>query len=94
MLRERFKYPMNMILSILGMLGFIGLWWAITASGMVTETIIPSPMSVLIALKELHLEDALVRNSLYSIKLNLLGYLQAIVISISTWNYYRFEQTF
>jgi NitT/TauT family transport system permease protein len=33
-------------------------------------------------MKELHFEDALVRSCLYSIKLNLLGYIEAILIAI------------
>lgn len=44
--------------------------------------VLPSPVSVLAAFKELHYEDALIRNSFQSIRLNFLGYLVAIGISI------------
>ncbi len=44
--------------------------------------VLPSPMAVLASFKELHYEDALIRNSFQSIRLNLLGYLLAIGISL------------
>jgi NitT/TauT family transport system permease protein len=43
---------------------------------------LPSPMAVLASFKELHYEDALIINSFQSIRLNFLGYLVAIGISI------------
>jgi len=49
---------------------------------LVNRAILPSPLSVLSSFKELHFHDYLVRNTLYSIKLNLLGYIEAIIISI------------
>ncbi len=49
---------------------------------LVNRAILPSPLSVLLSFKELHVNDFLVRNTLYSIKLNLLGYLEAIIVSI------------
>lgn len=44
--------------------------------------VLPSPISVLTSFKELHNNDFLVLNSLQSIKLNVLGYILAIGISI------------
>jgi len=49
---------------------------------LVQRGVLPSPYSVIASFKELHFQDLLVRNTLYSIKLNLLGYLEAIIISI------------
>jgi NitT/TauT family transport system permease protein len=43
---------------------------------------LPSPLSVLKSFKELHTQDFLIINSLQSVKLNLLGYVVAIGISI------------
>lgn len=43
---------------------------------------IPAPLAVLASIKELHFEDALVRNLTYSIKLNLIGYVEAVLIAI------------
>lgn len=44
--------------------------------------VLPSPRSVMISFNELHNNDFLILNSLQSIKLNLLGYIVAIGISI------------
>lgn len=44
--------------------------------------VLPSPLSVLKSFKELHTQDFLIVNSLQSVKLNLLGYVVAIGISI------------
>lgn len=43
---------------------------------------LPSPLAVLASFKELHYKDGLIINSIQSIKLNFLGYLVAIAISI------------
>jgi NitT/TauT family transport system permease protein len=58
------------------------MWWAITTFTKINPTILPSPMRVLSSFKELHFEDALVRNMIYSLKLNILGYLEAVLIAI------------
>ena len=42
----------------------------------------PQPWKVLSSFSELHFEDALIRNLIYSIKLNFLGYFEAVLISI------------
>lgn len=68
-----------------GIVGFIllmGLWQTITGLGMIEKSLLPSPFQVLGSFKELHFEDELVRNSLYSIKLNLLGYIEAIMVAL------------
>ena len=44
--------------------------------------LLPSPIKVLKAIPELYRKDNLIGNTFYSIKLNLLGYLVAILISI------------
>jgi NitT/TauT family transport system permease protein len=55
---------------------------AITKKALVDNAILPSPYSVLVAFKELHFQNSLVRNTWISIKLNVLGYLEAIVFSL------------
>jgi len=44
--------------------------------------LLPSPKKVLYSYKELHKKDDLIGNSLHSIKLNVFGYIVAIIISI------------
>jgi NitT/TauT family transport system permease protein len=48
----------------------------------VPQSLLPPPVSVLGSFKSLHFEDQLVRNCCYSIKLNIFGYLEAIIIAI------------
>ncbi|MBN1984520.1 MAG: ABC transporter permease subunit [Chitinivibrionales bacterium] len=70
---------------VIGLVGFVilfGLWIAVTSLNFIPQTLLPSPFKVLASFKELHFEDALVRNTLYSIKLNVLGYLEAVIIAI------------
>lgn len=66
------------VLSGIAFLLFV--WSAITI--LFPTPVFPTPWKVLFSFKELHFEDALVRNLFYSIKLNLLGYFEAIIIAI------------
>jgi ABC-type nitrate/sulfonate/bicarbonate transport system permease component len=50
--------------------------------GFISKAIIPPPLSVLKSFKELHFKDFVVRETLYSLELNILGYFEAIFISI------------
>jgi NitT/TauT family transport system permease protein len=54
----------------------------ITKKAMVDKAILPSPFSVLKSYKELHFENFLVLNTWFSIKLNFLGYIEAIFMSL------------
>jgi NitT/TauT family transport system permease protein len=70
------------IIGIIGFFFFIFLWQAMSWFKLVPESLLPSPLAVFLSFKELHFEHELVRNSIYSIKLNLLGYVEAIIIAI------------
>lgn len=72
------KESKTLVLCGMGLLLFV--WTAITE--LFPTPVFPSPFAVLYSFKELHFEDALVRNLMYSIKLNLLGYLEAVIIAI------------
>lgn len=50
--------------------------------GIITRAIIPPPLDVIKSFKELHFKDFVVKETLYSLELNILGYLEAIIISI------------
>lgn len=54
----------------------------VTKSSLIDKAILPSPLAVLSSLKELHFENYLVKNAFISIKLNILGYVEAIVLSL------------
>jgi NitT/TauT family transport system permease protein len=70
----------RLFLSILGVIGFI-LTWQI-ASHFSKPQILPSPFRVLLALKEILFESNTYFNIWYSVKLNLLGYVIALGITI------------
>lgn len=71
---------------ITGTLGFffiLGVWFLITDwTGWVGPATIPSPKAVFFALIEMYKGDDLISNSIYSLKLNLRGYIEAIVFCI------------
>jgi len=70
------------LISFAGLLLILGIWSLITFSGLVNKAVLPTPLAVIISFKELHFQDFLVRNTLYSIKLNIYGYLEAIGLSL------------
>lgn len=57
-------------------------WFITCHMEWVSPGILPSPWAVLSSFPELHFEDALVRNLGWSLYLNSLGYLEAIVVAI------------
>lgn len=68
---------------LFGTLFMILLWEAITGVlRLVPQGILPSPLKVLISFKVMHFEDALVRNAIYSTKLNLIGLFEAAALAI------------
>ena len=54
----------------------------VTKSSIIDKAILPSPLAVLSSFKELHFENYLVKNAILSIKLNIYGYIEAIVLSL------------
>lgn len=69
-------------IEILGVILLIVLWSLITFFQLVPNSLFPPPWQVLAAFEQLHFEDALVLNTISSIKLNLLGYLEAVLIAV------------
>lgn len=83
-LRGELSDRTTMVIGFAGLAFILLLWQLITAGDnpMVKASILPNPLDVLASFKELHFEDELVRNVLYSIKLNYLGYIEAVAIAI------------
>lgn len=82
----KMNYPISQrtsfLVTIAGMILILGMWSLITFTGWVSKAIIPTPLSVITSFKELHFNDLLVRNTIFSIKLNVYGYIEAITISL------------
>jgi NitT/TauT family transport system permease protein len=70
------------IIEIAGFFALLTIWSLITAFKLLPETIFPSPWKVLTSFKELHFKDYLISNALFSIKLNILGYIEAVSIGV------------
>lgn len=70
----------NNVLSLIGISLLIIIWGFITT--VFYSPNFPGPWAVLKSFGELHFEDALIRNLFYSIKLNVLGFLEATIISL------------
>ena len=73
----------RIIVEITGAVIMLLLWFAVTDwFKLFRPSILPSPLSVLLSLKELHYDNALIRNALYSIKLNVYGLAEAVVFAL------------
>jgi NitT/TauT family transport system permease protein len=70
------------ILATIGFILIVLLWEGIVRIGGIPNAIFPSPFRVITAMYELFTNFNLVGNTWYSIKLNFLGYLEAVLISI------------
>lgn len=81
-LRGTLKKDISTTIFWSGLIFLTLIWWAITQFTKISATLLPSPWAVLSSFKELHYQDALVRNTFYSIKLNILGYLEAVIIAV------------
>lgn len=81
-LRGKLDKTPSTLIGIVGFFFFIFLWQAMSWFKLIPESLLPSPIAVLGSFKELHFEQELVRNCIYSIKLNLLGYFEAILIAV------------
>lgn len=68
--------------TVIGTMLMFFAWHMITVIFNISPGILPSPLKVIAAFPELHFKDALVRNTLYSLKLNLLGVSLAFVTAL------------
>jgi NitT/TauT family transport system permease protein len=72
----------NTLIGLVGLVVLVSIWVFITSTGMIKPQILPSPFKVLTAFVELHFKDALVRNLSFSIYLNYMGYIEAVIFSL------------
>jgi len=70
------------IITIIGAIGILFIWYLITTFGGVSGTILPKPQDVLTSFGELQTKYGLGHHIWYSVKLNYIGYFEAIGISI------------
>lgn len=81
-LRGELSAKLSTAIQLIGLVLLVCLWSIVSGYEMIPRSLLPTPWSVLSSFKELHFDDYLVRNIGYSLKINILGYLQALLISI------------
>ncbi|MDH5655445.1 MAG: ABC transporter permease subunit, partial [Spirochaetia bacterium] len=65
-----------------GLLIILGIWQLICLSGFISHLILPPPLKVFMSFGDMWSGDYLLWNTFYSIRLNLLGYLQAVALAL------------
>lgn len=81
-LRGELNKKTSLVIEISGFFFLFSLWAVITSLGLIPSSLLPSPLRVLSSFSELHFEDALIRELGYSIKINVYGYIEAILFSL------------
>lgn len=81
-LRGKLPVRISSSLQLSGPILILLVWQIVCSIGLIGQKILPAPMSVLKSFPELHFQDALVRNLLYSCYLNGTGYIEAIMICL------------
>ena len=88
----------KLFISILGWCLLLGIWWLITAYEWINPYILPSPQKVFGSYAVLLSEKELISQIGYSVSINLLGYIQAVVIAIPLgfilWHLYNYFKLF
>lgn len=81
-LRGKLDKHTHSIIVLTGFVLLMALWILITEMHWVKPQILPSPFKVILAIPELHFQNALVRNLGFSVYLNVMGYVEAVVLSL------------
>jgi len=70
------------VIELTGLAAILLIWFTVVKTGLVPSRMLPSPDAVIISYGELFGQDHLVRNLLFSLMINVLGYIEAVVIAI------------
>jgi len=81
-LRGELSAKLSTTVQLVGLAIILGLWSLASGLELIPLSLLPTPWSVLSSFAELHFKDALIRNIFYSVKINLLGYMQALAVAI------------
>jgi NitT/TauT family transport system permease protein len=71
-----------LLIEISGLIFFIALWFFLTRYGAIPSSILPNPVNVIKSFVPLYTDNSIIHNTIFSIKLNLWGYLEAVVVTI------------
>lgn len=81
-LRGNLSKKLSSSIMMIGLVIILCLWSLVTYTGYVHTAILPKPLSVVFSFKELFLENNIIQDILYSIKINLLGYTEALIVAL------------
>jgi NitT/TauT family transport system permease protein len=81
-IKESLPRKSKWVVELLGIILFIGLWYALVYFKHYRPSVLPMPHRVLSAIPEMWEKYHLARHTGYSILLNLLGYFEAAVVSV------------
>lgn len=68
--------------SALGWIIIVGGWWLISSFELINNRILPTPLATLGSYPEMYEKYNLIDNILFSLKINLYGYIEAIMLSL------------
>jgi NitT/TauT family transport system permease protein len=80
-IRGKLTVQSQRAIELIGAIVFLGLW-QLASGTIIPSSILPSPVQVVMAFPELHVKDAIIYNSIYSIKLNTMGLLEAVAFAL------------
>lgn len=81
-IRKELTYDENIIIAVGGFIGLVIIWQLLITFGSFSSQLLPSPLNVVLAFQELLDKGNLVKGLQYSCKLNVLGYAEAVAISL------------
>ena len=81
-IRGKLSGKNKLVMEVIGLFLMLLVWHLVSTSGLISQSLLPSPVMVLTSIPTLHFDDALIRNLFYSIKLNTIGYVEAIAFCI------------
>ncbi|KKR48545.1 MAG: ABC-type transporter, integral membrane subunit [Candidatus Magasanikbacteria bacterium GW2011_GWC2_40_17] len=81
-LREELPQRNALLVELIGFSAIIGLWTLITEMEWIPVGILPSPLKVGRAIIEMNSQDALIANAVQSLKVNVLGLLEAVILGL------------
>ena len=72
----------NFIIATIGLISIVVIWQLIITFANIPQQLFPSPISVLNSFQELYDKDRLMTSLMYSCKLNMYGYAEAVALSL------------
>ena len=83
-LRGKLDARTRSMIEVIGAIVFLVVWWAVVQFHLVYSTILPSPLAVVSSIPELvnSPQLPLLPNLMYSVRINLLGYAEAVAIAL------------